>query len=191
MEKIQITQSLKLLLKQLQDQLNQAPDLSPKELGQYVMQLHEIQEKLRDLKYISSNNISPEKTELPQASTLTQTPNSQNIIKEIKVTVPPTPEKTEAPAKEVKPLHEVIASNKTVEVNAVVQKKTFALDLNDRIYIQRELFNNDSEMMREFMDKLTFEGDLAQKLLLVSKQEWNMETEPVKRFVQIIETTFA
>ncbi len=91
-----------------------------------------------------------------------------------------------------KTVHENLSSkNKAVDVNSTL-RKNIVLDLNDRIYLQRELFNNDSEEMRVFLNALSATESNQEKINMIKKNTtenelWSKNTSAVERLMQIIE----
>ncbi len=199
MEKNKIILDLKKLLTELQDAIAHQSNLSSTSLDALILQLYACQENLRALKYIQMldvqsspvKEIKEEKPVAPIDEVVNKTviPTQETISFEEKIiTVVKPKESIAEPAKQV---HEVLTKPMVKEVNHLVQSKSFTLDLNDRIYLQRELFNNDSELMRNFLDTLSKQESFDLKLQCIAEQNWDIEKESVQRLMQLLEKTFA
>lgn len=199
MEKNKIILDVKKLVMELQESIAHQTELSNTSLDAWIMQLYACQEKLRELKYVQmldvqstpAKEIKEEKPVAPieERAKKTVNPVQETISFEDKIITAVKPkESIKEPTKQV---HEILTKPVVKEVNNVVQSKSFTLDLNDRIYLQRELFNNDSELMRNFLEMLSKQESFDLKLQCIAEQNWDLEKESVQRLMQLLEKTFA
>lgn len=200
MEKNKRILDVKQRLDRVQQSLNNQARLNNEILDECIVALFSCQEILRDVKYASFLENQPIRTEevfatqphiteeilskKPTPVVVQETISFQETSIPISASIEPKKEAS-------KQVHEVLAKPAVKEVNNMVQSNAFTLDLNDRIYLQRELFNNDSELMRNFLETLSKQASYDLKLQYIAAQNWDLEKESVQRLMQLLEKTLS
>ena len=154
-------------------------------------------EKPEEAEVLPPNDIQEENTPLTtQASsqTSTQAPTRETATA-------PTQQSTPSPVRSIMNQHkETIVEhlgvkNKSLNdvqpVNQTIQDAKRTISLNDRFLFQRELFNNNREIMNAMMVNLQpFTSSDAIETYLKENTNWDFRDETVDKFMQMLKDSF-
>ena len=177
-------------------------DISSYEEKSVVDELEEVEQEVEDEKpeeaeVLPPNDIQEENTPLTtQASsqTSTQAPTRETATA-------PTQQSTPSPVRSIMNQHkETIVEhlgvkNKSLNdvqpVNQTIQDAKRTISLNDRFLFQRELFNNNREIMNAMMVNLQpFTSFDAIETYLKDNTNWDFRDETVDKFMQMLKDSF-
>ena len=187
---------------QTEEMVTHNTEISSYEEKSVVDELEEVEQEVEDEKpeeaeVLPPNDIQEENTPLTtQASsqTSTQAPTRETATA-------PTQQSTPSPVRSIMNQHkETIVEhlgvkNKSLNdvqpVNQTIQDAKRTISLNDRFLFQRELFNNNREIMNAMMVNLQpFTSFDAIETYLKDNTNWDFRDETVDKFMQMLKDSF-
>lgn len=118
------------------------------------------------------------------------------VEKPVVVAAPVVPEKAEEPVKEepVKedpaPAKEEVASPKAAVYGKAVDDIRQAISLGDRFLYQRELFNQNAELMQKTLTELNELGSFDEAIQYISRFGWDTESNSYQQFIVALHRRF-
>ena len=118
------------------------------------------------------------------------------VEKPVVVAAPVVPEKPEEPVKEepVKedpaPAKEEVASPKAAVYGKAVDDIRQAISLGDRFLYQRELFNQNAELMQKTLTELNELGSFDEAIQYISRFGWDTESNSYQQFIVALHRRF-
>lgn len=168
------------------DELKSRPAPEPQVVEKVVEKIVEkpvevIKEVVVEKPVVVAAPVVPEKPEEPEA--LKEEPVAEEPVKEEPVKAEPVKEDP-APAKEE------AASPKAAVYGKAVDDIRQAISLGDRFLYQRELFNQNAELMQKTLTELNELGSFDEAIQYISRFGWDTESNSYQQFIVALHRRF-
>lgn len=163
------------------DELKSRPAPEPQVVEKVVEKIVEkpvevIKEVVVEKPVVVAAPVVPEKPEEPEA--IQEEPVAEEPVKEEPVKAEPAPAKEE------------VASPKAAVYGKAVDDIRQAISLGDRFLYQRELFNQNAELMQKTLTELNELGSFDEAIQYISRFGWDTESNSYQQFIVALHRRF-
>ena len=163
------------------DELKSRPAPEPQVVEKVVEKIVEkpvevIKEVVVEKPVVVAAPVVPEKPEEPE--TIQEEPVAEEPVKEEPVKADPAPAKEE------------VASPKAAVYGKAVNDIRQAISLGDRFLYQRELFNQNAELMQKTLTELNELGSFDEAIQYISRFGWDTESNSYQQFIVALHRRF-
>lgn len=163
------------------DELKSRPAPEPQVVEKIVEKIVEkpvevIKEVVVEKPVVVAAPVVPEKPEEPE--TIQEEPVAEEPVKEEPVKAEPAPAKEE------------VASPKAAVYGKAVDDIRQAISLGDRFLYQRELFNQNAELMQKTLTELNELGSFDEGIQYISRFGWDTESNSYQQFIVALHRRF-
>ncbi len=163
------------------DELKSRPAPEPQVVEKVVEKIVEkpvevIKEVVVEKPVVVAAPVVPEKPEEPEA--IQEEPVAEEPVKEEPVKADPAPAKEE------------VASPKAAVYGKAVDDIRQAISLGDRFLYQRELFNQNAELMQKTLTELNELGSFDEAIQYISRFGWDTESNSYQQFIVALHRRF-
>ncbi len=163
------------------DELKSRPAPEPQVVEKVVEKIVEkpvevIKEVVVEKPVVVAAPVVPEKPEEPE--TIQEEPVAEEPVKEEPVKEDPVPAKEE------------VASPKAAVYGKAVDDIRQAISLGDRFLYQRELFNQNAELMQKTLTELNELGSFDEAIQYISRFGWDTESNSYQQFIVALHRRF-
>lgn len=163
------------------DELKSRPAPEPQVVEKVVEKIVEkpvevIKEVVVEKPVVVAAPVVPEKPEEPE--TIQEEPAAEEPVKEEPVKEDPAPAKEE------------VASPKAAVYGKAVDDIRQAISLGDRFLYQRELFNQNAELMQKTLTELNELGSFDEAIQYISRFGWDTESNSYQQFIVALHRRF-
>ena len=163
------------------DELKSRPAPEPQVVEKEVEKIVEkpvevIKEVVVEKPVVVAAPVVPEKPEEPE--TIQEEPVAEEPVKEEPVKEDPAPAKEE------------VASPKAAVYGKAVDDIRQAISLGDRFLYQRELFNQNAELMQKTLTELNELGSFDEAIQYISRFGWDTESNSYQQFIVALHRRF-
>lgn len=163
------------------DELKSRPAPEPQVVEKVVEKIVEkpvevIKEVVVEKPVVVAAPVVPEKPEEPE--TIQEEPVAEEPVKEEPVKEDPAPAKEE------------VASPKAAVYGKAVDDIRQAISLGDRFLYQRELFNQNAELMQKTLTELNELGSFDEAIQYISRFGWDTESNSYQQFIVALHRRF-
>lgn len=163
------------------DELKSRPAPEPQVVEKVVEKIVEkpvevIKEVVVEKPVVVAAPVVPEKPEEPE--TIQEEPVAEEPVKEEPVKADPAPAKEE------------VASPKAAVYGKAVDDIRQAISLGDRFLYQRELFNQNAELMQKTLTELNELGSFDEAIQYISRFGWDTESNSYQQFIVALHRRF-
>ena len=163
------------------DELKSRPAPEPQVVEKVVEKIVEkpvevIKEVVVEKPVVVAAPVVPEKPEEPEA--IQEEPVAEEPVKEEPVKEDPAPAKEE------------VASPKAAVYGKAVDDIRQAISLGDRFLYQRELFNQNAELMQKTLTELNELGSFDEAIQYISRFGWDTESNSYQQFIVALHRRF-
>ena len=163
------------------DELKSRPAPEPQVVEKVVEKIVEkpvevIKEVVVEKPVVVAAPVVPEKPKEPEA--LKEEPVAEEPVKEEPVKADPVPAKEE------------VASPKAAVYGKAVDDIRQAISLGDRFLYQRELFNQNAELMQKTLTELNELGSFDEAIQYISRFGWDTESNSYQQFIVALHRRF-
>ena len=163
------------------DELKSRPAPEPQVVEKVVEKIVEkpvevIKEVVVEKPVVVAAPVVPEKPEEPE--TIQKEPVAEEPVKEEPVKEDPAPAKEE------------VASPKAAVYGKAVDDIRQAISLGDRFLYQRELFNQNAELMQKTLTELNELGSFDEAIQYISRFGWDTESNSYQQFIVALHRRF-
>ena len=163
------------------DELKSRPAPEPQVVEKVVEKIVEkpvevIKEVVVEKPVVVAAPVFPEKPEEPE--TIQEEPVAEEPVKEEPVKEDPAPAKEE------------VASPKAAVYGKAVDDIRQAISLGDRFLYQRELFNQNAELMQKTLTELNELGSFDEAIQYISRFGWDTESNSYQQFIVALHRRF-
>lgn len=163
------------------DELKSRPAPEPQVVEKVVEKIVEkpvevIKEVVVEKPVVVAAPVVPEKPEEPEA--IQEEPVAEEPVKEEPVKEDPAPAKAE------------VASPKAAVYGKAVDDIRQAISLGDRFLYQRELFNQNAELMQKTLTELNELGSFDEAIQYISRFGWDTESNSYQQFIVALHRRF-
>ncbi len=168
------------------DELKSRPAPEPQVVEKVVEKIVEkpvevIKEVVVEKPVVVAAPVVPEKPEEPE--TIQEEPVAEEPVKE-------EPVKEEPVKADPAPAKEEVASPKAAVYGKAVDDIRQAISLGDRFLYQRELFNQNAELMQKTLTELNELGSFDEAIQYISRFGWDTESNSYQQFIVALHRRF-